>query len=90
MHESGASENDARQHIKFIVSETWKQMNENPVQKSPFSEAFIEIAMNAARVAMLVYKNGDGYGAHQDRYTKDKILSLFVNSIPLKYDNIDD
>ena len=91
MHERGASENDARKHIKFIVSETWKQMNENRVdQKCPFSQAFIETAMNAARVAMLMYQNGDGHGAQQDRYTKDKILSLFVNSIPLEYENMDD
>ena len=81
MSESEASENEARQHIKFLVSETWKQMNEDRFAKSPFSPAFIEVATNMARSAIFMYHNGDGYGAHK---SKDTILSLFVNPIPLK------
>ncbi|PON54690.1 Squalene/phytoene synthase [Trema orientale] len=89
MHEKGVSENDARQHIKSLISETWKQMNEDRVAKSPFSQAFTETATNIVRMAMLMYQNGDGHGAHQDIYTKDIILSLFVNPIPLEHEHVD-
>ena len=62
-------------------------MNEDRVAKSPFSQAFAEIATNVARAAMLMYHNGDGHAAHKN---KDKILSLFINPIPLECDQVSD
>ena len=64
-------------------------MNKDRVAKYPFSQEFIETATNFVRMAMLMYQNGDGHGTHQDKYTKDKILSLFVNPIPLEEENVD-
>ncbi|PON94473.1 Squalene/phytoene synthase [Trema orientale] len=83
MRESGVSENDARRHIKSLISETWKQMNEDRFAKSPFCQAFIETAINSVRMSMMIYQHGDGFGADQVQYTKDQILSLFFNPIPL-------
>ncbi|KAL5564921.1 hypothetical protein UlMin_028085 [Ulmus minor] len=80
MHESGASEEEARQHIKFLISETWKQINEERVASSPFSKTFIEIVTNVARMAQCMYQHGDGHGA-QDGENKDRILSLLINPI---------
>nr|WBW04433.1 terpene synthase [Ficus langkokensis] len=81
MHEVGASEEEARQHIKFLINETWKQMNEDRVAEPRFSQTFIEIATNLARMAQCMYQHGDGHGI-QDRETKDRVLSLLVNPVP--------
>ncbi|KAA8536404.1 hypothetical protein F0562_028882 [Nyssa sinensis] len=77
MHETSASEENAREHIRFLISETWKKMNEDRVAESPFSETFIGIAINLARMAQCMYQHGDGHGV-QDRETKDRVLSLLV------------
>uniref|UniRef100_A0A5B7B4V6 Putative (-)-alpha-terpineol synthase n=1 Tax=Davidia involucrata TaxID=16924 RepID=A0A5B7B4V6_DAVIN len=82
MHETGASEEDAREHIKFLIRETWKKMNEDRVANSPFSETFTGIAVNLARTSHSMYLHGDGHGV-QDRENKDRALSLFVEPIPL-------
>ncbi|XP_022773843.1 terpene synthase 10-like [Durio zibethinus] len=81
MHESGASEDKAREHIRKLIGATWKKMNKDRIAKSRFSQMFIEIAMNLARVSHCMYQNGDGH-AIEDGETKDKVLSLFVNPVP--------
>ena len=80
MDETGASEEDARQYIKCLIDETWKKMNEEG--DSPFSQTFIGIAKNLARMAQCMYQYGDGHGV-QDRETKDRVLSLLIEPIPL-------
>ncbi|XVF14986.1 hypothetical protein REPUB_Repub09cG0109400 [Reevesia pubescens] len=81
MHESGTSEEDAREHIRKLIDSTWKKMNEDRIAKSPFSQMFIEIAMNLARVSQCMYQHGDGHSI-EDGETKDRVLSLFVQPIP--------
>ncbi|XVF17076.1 hypothetical protein REPUB_Repub10bG0086800 [Reevesia pubescens] len=85
MHESGASEEEAREHIRKLIDATWKKINEDRISKSPFSKMFIEIAMNLARVSQCMYQNGDGHGI-EDGETKDRVLSLFVHPIPAPND----
>ncbi|CAL5420908.1 unnamed protein product [Camellia sinensis] len=82
MHETGASEKDAREHIKYLIGETWKKMNEDGVSDSPFTQTFIGIAMNLARTAQCMYQYGDGH-ASQGRDTIDRVLSLLIKPIPL-------
>ncbi|KAK2989236.1 hypothetical protein RJ640_029534, partial [Escallonia rubra] len=82
MHETGASEEDAREHISHLISETWKKMNEDRVASSLFNQTFIGAAINLARTAQCMYQHGDGHGI-QDRETKDRVLSLLINPIPL-------
>ncbi|KAG8482921.1 hypothetical protein CXB51_024326 [Gossypium anomalum] len=82
MNESGASEEEARDHIRKLIDAAWKKMNEDQMAKSPFSHTFIEVAMNLARISLLMYQNGDGH-AIEDKETKDRVLSLFVNPISL-------
>jgi hypothetical protein len=86
MNETGASEEDARKHIRFLISETWNKMNEEAgAASSPFSRTFIEIVMNLARTAQCIYLHGDGHGV-EDRETKDNVLSLIIHPIPLHKD----
>ncbi|MBA0754766.1 hypothetical protein Gogos_020857, partial [Gossypium gossypioides] len=79
MHESGASEEEAREHIRKLIDSTWKKINEDH-SKLPFSRKFIEITKNITRVSLLMYQNGDGHGIENEE-TKDRVLSLFVHPI---------
>lgn len=83
IHETGASEEEAREHIKLLISETWKKMNEEKVAASSVcSQGFIEIALNLARMSQCMYQYGDGHGS-QDSVTRDRVFSLFVDHIPI-------
>ncbi|CAL5356703.1 unnamed protein product [Camellia sinensis] len=82
MHETGASENDAREHMKYLIGETWKKMNEDGAANSLFTKTFIGNAMNLARMVQCLYQHGDGYGA-PGKENKYHVLSLVVNPVPL-------
>ncbi len=80
MNETGASEEDAREYIRCLISATWKKMNDERASSSPFNQTFFEIAMNLARMAQCMYQHGDGHGIG-DRETKDRVLSLLIKTI---------
>ncbi|KAL6962443.1 lysase [Sarracenia purpurea var. burkii] len=82
MYESGASEKEAREYIKYLISETWKKMNEVRPTNSPSSKNFTRIAKNLARMAQCIYQYGDGHGS-EDGKTKDQVLSLLIHPIPI-------
>ncbi|CAN4078283.1 unnamed protein product [Withania somnifera] len=82
MHESKSSEENARKYIKNIIDETWKKMNRDILRDPSFSKDFRRTAMNLARIAQCMYQHGDGFGI-PDRETKDRILTLFFEPIPL-------
>ncbi|XVF61828.1 hypothetical protein PTKIN_Ptkin08bG0162200 [Pterospermum kingtungense] len=77
MNETGCSEEEARQNIRKLIDATWKKMNEDLIDPSPFNQ----IAMNLARMAQCMYQHGDGHGVeHQE--TKDRVLLLLASPIP--------
>ncbi|KAK7845923.1 myrcene synthase [Quercus suber] len=55
MNENGASEEDAREYIRHLISETWKKMNEERDATSSLLETFIEIIFNLRRMAQCMY-----------------------------------
>ena len=81
MYETGASEEEARKHISYLMGETWKKLNEDRAVESPFPETFIGIAMNLARMAQFMYQHGDGHGIEYGE-TEDRVLSLLVEPVP--------
>nr|QQY00626.1 (-)-beta-pinene synthase [Chrysanthemum indicum] len=80
MHESGATEVEAKVYIKQLTLETWKKLNKE-CQKidSEFSQEFIDCIMNLARMGHFMYTDGDKHGK-PDMF-KPYVLSLFVNPI---------
>ncbi|GFS37415.1 terpenoid cyclases/Protein prenyltransferases superfamily protein [Actinidia rufa] len=83
MHETGASEEDARKHMKYLIGKAWKKMNEARVEDGPlFFRAFIESPENLARMAQCMYQYGDGHAA-QGPETRDLVKSLLINPILL-------
>ncbi|XP_017640902.1 terpene synthase 10-like [Gossypium arboreum] len=84
MYESGASEEEAREHIRKLIDAAWKKINEDQMAKLPFSPTFIESTKNIARVSLLMYQNGDGHGhGMEDKEYKKRVLSLFAHPISL-------
>ncbi|KAG5254219.1 (R)-limonene synthase [Salix suchowensis] len=83
MHETGATEEEAREHIQYLIYETWKKLNEERWKPHPFSQKFMGIPMNLARTALCFYEEGDGYGI-QDHETRGRLASLIVKPIPLR------
>ncbi|OMO83636.1 hypothetical protein COLO4_22400 [Corchorus olitorius] len=84
MHESGASEVEARQHIHELIDSTWKKINNEERivdDQSSFSQTFKQIAVDLPRMGHCMYQHGDGHGIGY-RETKDRILSLIVFPIP--------
>ncbi|XP_041012261.1 myrcene synthase, chloroplastic-like [Juglans microcarpa x Juglans regia] len=85
MNDTGASEDDAREYIRNLISATWMKYNEEIATSSPFSETFIHIGMNFARMSQCMYQHGDGHSIEYHE-SKDRVLALLIHPIPLPKD----
>ncbi|PIN20462.1 Terpinolene synthase [Handroanthus impetiginosus] len=81
MNQTGCSEEEAREHVKFLISEAWKDMNEERVADSPFPYDFIRSAVNLGRTVQYLYHHGDGHGLHNSPTGIDDIRSLLFEPI---------
>ncbi|KAA8524546.1 hypothetical protein F0562_010969 [Nyssa sinensis] len=82
MNETGAPEEAAREYINSLVHKIWKTMNKEMFECYPFSEPFLSANPNLGRTAQCFYQYGDGHGV-PDRWTKDHLMSLLFQPIPL-------
>ncbi|XP_077233475.1 alpha-terpineol synthase, chloroplastic-like [Tasmannia lanceolata] len=80
MHETGASEAVAREHIRGLISDTWKKMNKDSISCSLFPEPFISSALGGARISHYYYQDNDGFGDPNNQ-TKERIMLLLVEPI---------
>ncbi|KAI3820499.1 hypothetical protein L1987_08047 [Smallanthus sonchifolius] len=78
MHESGATEVEAREYIQKLTLETWKNLN-NERQAIDSAGLPHECVINLARMGHFMYTDGDKHGK-ADMF-KPYALSLFVNPI---------
>ncbi|XXG62969.1 hypothetical protein AAC387_Pa05g1251 [Persea americana] len=84
MHEANVSEAIAREHIRGLIDETWKEMNKEYVTNHVFPRAFADAAVGLARRAECVYVNGDGFGRNQSNLEiNGQVMSLVVEPIPI-------
>ncbi|KAK9014942.1 hypothetical protein V6N11_006077 [Hibiscus sabdariffa] len=83
MQEIGSSDAEAREHVRKLIDETWRKMNEEylSMAHSTSSPTFVQITLNVARMAHCMYQYGDGYGI-VDQMTRHRALLLLVSSIP--------
>lgn len=80
MHETGATEEEARKYIELLIIKTWKKLNKARAgAKSQFSQEFNKRATNLARMAHFMYSNGDGHG--RPDLKKSHVISLLFNPI---------
>ncbi|KAL8467814.1 hypothetical protein ACS0TY_031163 [Phlomoides rotata] len=80
MREENATEEEAREHIRKLVSDSWKKINGLVVTSS--SGMMMRYVVNTARVANFIYQNGDGFG-NQDRETRAQVLSCLIEPLSL-------
>lgn len=83
MKETGCSEEEAREHVWFLLREGWKKMNKDSVAESPFSKTFVRAAKNFGRMALVMYQYGDGHGLNSNPEAKDRILATLFRPVPL-------
>uniref|UniRef100_A0A0D3DAV0 Terpene synthase metal-binding domain-containing protein n=2 Tax=Brassica TaxID=3705 RepID=A0A0D3DAV0_BRAOL len=82
MHETGASEKEARAHVQQMISDTWNEMNyETKIALVP--RGFVEAAMNLTRMSQCIYQHGDGHGRSVIAKTVERVMSLLVSPVPL-------
>ncbi|KAJ4946672.1 hypothetical protein NE237_016328 [Protea cynaroides] len=86
MHQTGTSEEVAREHISHLIDEAWKQINKNTfTNNSLLPQPFIKTCVNFARVALCIYQHGDGF-AVIDNESKNRAESLLFEPIPVLMD----
>nr|QEV81850.1 terpene synthase 11 [Prunella vulgaris] len=56
--EKGSSEEEAEEHVRFLIREGWKKMNS--VGPCPFKDDVVKVAANFGKAAQLMYLEGDG------------------------------
>ncbi|XP_031394034.1 beta-bisabolene synthase-like [Punica granatum] len=84
MNETGASEEQARGHIKDLVHKTWKTLNKDVFNDScQFSGPFVTACLNAARASHWIYRYGDGHGIRSQE-AKEHLMSALVQPIPIE------
>ncbi|MCL7025810.1 hypothetical protein MKW94_006691 [Papaver nudicaule] len=85
MHQTGVSECIAREHIKHLISLSWKKMNNTLSSRSGYlpSSFMINTAQNLARTSLYMYQHGDGFSIPH-RETKHRIASIIVEPIPVE------
>ncbi|KAI3846400.1 hypothetical protein MKW92_019530 [Papaver armeniacum] len=84
MHETGADERAAREHINHCINDNWKRMNkEQLIERSILPQALIDSMSNMTRMAQHMYQHGDGYGV-SDVGTKEEIMSIVVEPIQIE------
>ncbi|PIN14252.1 Alpha-farnesene synthase [Handroanthus impetiginosus] len=83
VREANVTEKEAQEHIRNIITESWKKINGLFIRSCSHSEkSMIKCIVNGARVANFIYQNGDGFGV-PDTDTRDKVLSCLIEPLPL-------
>ncbi|KAL8032762.1 hypothetical protein ABFX02_13G117400 [Erythranthe guttata] len=83
MHETGCSEEDAREYIKKdLIDDLLKKMNKEILFMDKPIKNFQTTAMNLVRIGFSFYQFGDGFGSPYSD-TKRNLVSLLVEPIPI-------
>ncbi|KAK1305340.1 hypothetical protein QJS10_CPB11g01714 [Acorus calamus] len=82
MNDKKVYEEVSREHIRGLLSEKWKNINEDRITPSPFPREVVDAAIDLLRISQCIYQYGDGHGS-PDKETKDQIMSLFIQPISL-------
>ncbi|KAL8495048.1 hypothetical protein ACS0TY_019270 [Phlomoides rotata] len=85
MHETGCSEEVARVYIRNMIYELAKKMNKETLMAEKSFKSFGVTALNLVRMSLSFYlNNGDGFGVNPNSETKNNLVSLIVDPIPLQ------
>lgn len=79
MNDEDASEEEAREHIRFLIKEAWEAMNTAQGKNSLFSETFVGIAKDITRTAHFMYLHTDV----KSSISKILFEPLIIPNVPL-------
>ena len=82
MKEMDTNEDIAHKNIRGMIAKTWQKINKKCFATNSTLSSFVNIALNAARVAHSLYQSGDAFGV-QVTENKKLILSLLVEPLNL-------
>ncbi|GLU05007.1 hypothetical protein SLE2022_221320 [Rubroshorea leprosula] len=82
MVQERVSEEEARDHIKGLISDAWKKLNGLIASKS-LPECLSVIALNTGRCWQHMYKKGDWFSVQSEAH-RDTIISSFLEPIPME------
>lgn len=78
MKERDATEKEAQEHVRFLIGESWKEMNTAMAAADcPFSDELVAIAANFGRVGQFMYSGGDGYRVQHSKIHHHMAALLF-------------
>ncbi|KAF9672214.1 hypothetical protein SADUNF_Sadunf11G0017400 [Salix dunnii] len=76
----GSSYEDARNQVHHMISDAWKQLNQECLYPSPFSATFSKACLNIARMVPLLYNYDDN---HRLPYLEEHMKSLLYENVSL-------
>ncbi|KAI8007532.1 putative terpene synthase 9 [Camellia lanceoleosa] len=83
MMDKGVTEEQARDHIKGLISLSWRKLNKTIAKNSnPKSIILTTLSLNMARTAQCIYQHGDGVGTSAG-VTRDRLMPLIVDLIAM-------
>ncbi|KAL6136841.1 hypothetical protein ACLB2K_062136 [Fragaria x ananassa] len=85
MEEKGISEGEAQEYIKGFICYSWKKISEESA-KATIPKSIVNMSLNMARTAHCIFQHGDGIGTSVG-VTKDRLVSLITNPIPIDDDD---
>nr|A0A7G5KLV2.1 RecName: Full=Sesquiterpene synthase TPS3; AltName: Full=Alpha-bergamotene synthase TPS3; AltName: Full=Terpene synthase 3; Short=CoTPS3 [Cananga odorata]QMW48844.1 terpene synthase 3 [Cananga odorata] len=80
MHEAKVSEEIAREHIKNIINERWKELNEECLKATDLNRKFVAAVLDALRAAAFFYHDRDGFGEPDHKF-KSQAMALFSQQV---------
>ncbi|KAJ4724655.1 Terpene synthase [Melia azedarach] len=81
MKEYGTSRMETAEKFKIMVTNLWKDINEECMRPKIIPLQLINVIVNVARIAEVFYKEVDG--VTNPEYVKDYVKKLFVDPLPL-------
>ncbi|KAJ4724653.1 Terpene synthase [Melia azedarach] len=81
MKEYGTSRTETGERFKIMVTNLWKDINEECMRPTIVPLQLINAIVNTARIAEVFYKEVDGIT--NPEYVKDYVRKLFVDPLPL-------
>ncbi|XP_020590622.1 terpene synthase 10-like [Phalaenopsis equestris] len=82
MREKNVSEPFARDHIRYLIRNYWKKLNQECTTFSIPIKSFRKALVDVPRTGQFFYHYGDGYGESYGQ-TKDQIISILIEPISL-------
>lgn len=82
MKQHGATKTEAYVEFNKIITNTWKDMNQECLRPTAVPMTLLDRVLNLSRVINLLYKDDDGY-THSKTRVKDYITSILVDPVPV-------